>query len=450
MSELRNPLILNHDSTGRELLHIPGYMPPEFEQDSIVDHQPLFAYGYGLGYAEEVESLGPLPLDDRDFGCGVDAPSTELATAPLEMYGRNAGGEFVLRISGSGNGWAGIPVSGQQDTDQGDVSTSPVNYQGQYDAVHVQFDGGNPAQVYLQYEDEQGRDSTSYLNADSTLQFDLRVQQSPTQAFNLSQHCVHPCLGEINFQAFMPAPSEEWSTLKVPLRCLADEGMNYALMNTPFLFFTDGEAEFDLGNVRIVPRSVDPADDALSCEVLAGLPAEELNEEESVIFASEAWNANVEIYTARTGSDWSPVPELINLTVAGNGIETEVSVEYANDLQDTDKGIVIVSGNSQNISAYAANGTLEFELLVDDYANSSGMAIKMESSTSGPDIFLGGPDAYPAGQWHSVSMNVSELGLSDDQLVGIVKPFVILPAWESSQLGVKFRFRNVVLKLNSE
>jgi|GEM_PF-5926862 len=204
-------------------------------------------------------------VDDRDFGCGVDAPSTELATAPLEMYGRNAGGEFLLRLSGSGNGCAGIPVSGQQDTDQGDVSTSPVDYQGQHDAVHVQFDGGNPAQVYLQYEDEQGGDSTSYLNADSTLQFDLRVQQSPTQVFNLSQHCVHPCLGEITFQALMPAPSEEWSTLKVPLCCLADESMKYALMNTLFLFFTDGEAEFDLGNVRIVPRSVDPTDDALSC-----------------------------------------------------------------------------------------------------------------------------------------------------------------------------------------
>jgi len=49
-----------------------------------------------------------------------------------------------------------------------------------------------------------------------------------------------------------------------------------------------------------------------------------------------------------------------------------------------------------------------------------------------------------------VSLNASELGFSSDQLAGVVKPFVVLPAWEDSQMGVKFRFRNVVLKLNSE
>ncbi len=73
----------------------------------------------------------------------------------------------------------------------------------------------------------------------------------------------------------------------------------------------------------------------------------------------------------------------------------------------------------------------------------------MESSTSGPDIFLGGADVYPEGQWHSISLNISDLGLTDDQLMAIVKPFVILPAWDDTQLGVKFSFRNVVLKLNS-
>ena len=436
-------------AVNRVATHIPGYIAPEFEQDSVVGHTPLFPYGYGLSYAEPSESLGPLMLDSRDYGCGLDAPSTDIATSPLEVYGRNSGGEFVLRISGAANGWAGIQVSGQNDTEQGNVSTSPINYQGQYDGVHVQFDGENLAQIYLQYEDELGQDNTQYLNADSTLQFDVRVQQSPTDAFNLAQHCVHPCLGEISFQSFMPEPSDQWSTLKVPLSCMADEGMSFAAMSTPFLFFTGGAAEFDLGNVRIVPRSVDPAEDAFSCADLAGLEAAELMEEASSIFGNETWGADIEVFTARTGSDWSPVPELVTITAVGNGVDTEINVEYASDLEQTDKGVVIVNSTLQNISAYVANGTLEFELYVEDYAdNVSGMVVKMESSTTGPDILIGGPDVYPAGQWHSVSINVADLGLDEEQLKEIIKPFVILPAWTDSQLGVKFSFRNVVLKLN--
>ncbi|MFK7893978.1 MAG: putative glycoside hydrolase, partial [Granulosicoccus sp.] len=430
--------------------HISGYIAPDFEQDSVVGHVPLFAYGYGLSYAEPGDSMGSFVLDARDFGCGLDAPSTDIATSPLEIYGRNSGGEFVLRVSGAANGWSGIEVSGQNDTDQGNVRTSPINYQGQYDAVNVQFDGGNLAQIYLQYEDELGRDSTAYLNADSTLQFDIRVQQSPTDALNLAQHCVHPCLGELSFQSFLPEPSDQWSTLKVPLRCMADEGMSFVAMNTPFLFFTGGATEFDLGNVRIVPRSVDPAEDAFSCEDLAGLDAVELEEDESSIFGNDTWDASLEVFSARTGSDWSPVPELVSISTTGEGVNTEISVEYASNLEETDKGVVIVNGKLQNINAYVANGTLEFELYVEDYAdNVSGMVVKMESSTTGPDIFIGGPTVYPAGQWHSISINIADLGLTEDQTKAIIKPFVILPAWGDSQLGVKFSFRNVVLKLNS-
>lgn len=119
-------------------------------------------------------------MDSRDYGCGQSAPETGLATTPMEVYGKASGGEFVLRVSGADNGWVGIPVSGQEYTDQGSVSTSPINYQGQYDAVNVTFTGSNLAQIYAQYDDEQGQDQYGYLNAESTLQFDIKVYQQPT------------------------------------------------------------------------------------------------------------------------------------------------------------------------------------------------------------------------------------------------------------------------------
>ena len=114
----------------------------------------------------------------------------------MEVYGKASGGEFALRVAGAANGWQGIDVSTQEVTDQGTVSTSPINYQGQYDAVNVTFTGDSAAQVYTQYHDDLGQDSYSYLNAESTLQFDIKMHQLPTENMMLSQHCVHPCLAE--------------------------------------------------------------------------------------------------------------------------------------------------------------------------------------------------------------------------------------------------------------
>lgn len=427
--------------------NIPTYVTPETEQDLDGEHAPLFHYGYGLSYGDESSaSLDSLELDLRDYGCGQDEPDTGVATIPLEIYNRNSGGEFILRISGAANGWSGIPVSNQTVTEQGDVTTTPINYQGQYDAVHVKFDGDNLAQIYLQYEDEQGQDQNSYLNADSTLQFDIRVQQSPTGLFNLAQHCVHPCLGEVKFKDAMPAPSDSWTTMKVPLTCFAEQGMNYSLLNTPFLFFTGGEAEFDLGNIRIVPRSIDPATDALTCEELAGQDKPPLNDAISHILSDEVWSANYSTWTARTGSDWSPVPELITHTVTGTGIDTEIRVVYESEGDPNDKGVFIVNGTLQNLSNYSVSGELQFDLFVESYgSNTQGLVVKMESSDTGPDIFIGGPDVWPAGQWHTVRIPFATLGLNDAQIKEVIKPFVVLPSFGEVQRGTSFRFRNVQL-----
>lgn len=253
-------------------VNMPNYVIPEFEQDIGGEHAPLFPYGYGLSYGSTsegaIDSLDTdnLELDVRDYGCAKEEPDTELATTPFEVFGTASGGEFVMRISGANNNWVGLPVPpAANSVEQGDVTATPFNYQSQYDAVSVAFDGGGAAQVYLQFPDEQGQDFSSYLNADSTLQFDIRMQQMPTKDLRLATHCVYPCVGELDFGSSLPAVSDSWSTLKVPLQCFAEQGMSFSSLNTAFLFFTEGEMQFDLGNVRIVPESVDPALDALAC-----------------------------------------------------------------------------------------------------------------------------------------------------------------------------------------
>ena len=90
-----------------------------------------------------------------------------------------------------------------------------VDYQHQQDAREVSFLGGE-AQIYAQTEDMKGTDRNSYLNAEATLQFDLRMHEYPAEMVNLAMHCEWPCLSEVKLAPVMNAlPPEEWTTLKV-------------------------------------------------------------------------------------------------------------------------------------------------------------------------------------------------------------------------------------------
>ncbi len=248
---------------------IQGYNTPEYEQDIDGEDKPLFDYGYGLSYADKDDraELNTLTLDERKHGCGQSAAETD--PTALEIYGKKSADDFQLRISGSKNKWKPISIPAADELiNQGDVQATSINYQGQYDAVNVKFTGGDLAQVYTQTKDYQGQNKTAYEYADSTLQFDIRMKQSPTQPMKLSQHCVWPCHADIVINDHLPKAGSGWKTIKVPAKCFVEKGMKYSSVNTPLLFSLKGKAEFDLGNVRLVSKGVDAAADALKCAEL--------------------------------------------------------------------------------------------------------------------------------------------------------------------------------------
>ncbi|WP_028864415.1 glycoside hydrolase family 3 protein [Psychromonas aquimarina] len=424
--------------------NIPDYLTPAAEQDISGEHKPLFVYGYGLSYDAVLSSeldLNNLPLDPRDFGCGQNAPDNGTASSNMEIFGRDSSAEFTPRIGGDANGWAGVDVSNGSKTSIGGLTTTPINYKHQQDALNVLFDGKSAAQLYMQTTNGLTLDKNAYANADSTLQFDIRMIKTPAADTKIAMHCEWPCLGEVKMNDFLPAVSNEWSRIKIPLSCFAEKGMDYSLLNTAFLITTAGKAEFDLGEIRFVPRSIDAAPEQLSCASLTEQPLLPLDEPISILW-SDTWSPSVSVWSAHT-TDWSPAADLISIeTVSDNG-ETVVNVSYQAGSPETDKGVVILSGKTQNLTNYAAEGTLQFELLVSDYgANTDGLVVKMEGpASSGPEYFL---PAVPAGKWTAVSVPVNKL-VTDEIIKRIAKPFVILPAWANPQAGVKFSFKNVRL-----
>lgn len=420
--------------------NIPNYTLPDFEQALDADNV-LFAYGYGLTNGEtSTQDLNNLTLDDRSFGCDQTDPSNAgLATNAMEVFSKLATGDHVLRLGDPSN-WNGTD-SVIADTALPNIKTTAINYQHQYDAREVTFLGTGPAQIYVQTVDQKGIDRTSYSNAESTLQFDVKMHEYPSKSVNLGAHCEYPCLSEVKLTSVMNSlPTESWKTIKVPLACFS--GLDFTKINTPFLLYTEGTAHFDLGNIRWVPKSVDAAADAVSCDKLQETLTP-LDETPSNLFVggtfSSTWNAYLGTWTAHSEGDWSPVDGLITTTVSGD----EIDIQYA-DAPAGDKGLVFIQGDPQNLTNYLASGKLEFELYVDSYANNTtGLTVKMEGTKgTGPDHPLGAGLAL--GAWTPVSINLSDLGI-DDKITSISKPFAILPAWGEAQGNVRFKVRNIRL-----
>lgn len=424
--------------------NIPGYQTPATEQDINGEHKPLFSYGYGLSYGGDTASkydLNNLALDPRDFGCGQNAPDNGVATTNMEIFGRDASAEFVARIGGAANGWTGVDVSNGSETSVGGLTTSPINYKHQQDALNVVFDGKNAAQLYMQTVNTLTIDKNAYANADSTLQFDIRMIKVPTAEIKIAMHCDWPCLSEIKINDFLPEISTDWTNIKIPLSCFAGKGMDYSLLNTAFLITTAGKAEFDLGEIRFVPRSIDAATDKLSCESLAEPILAALDEDISNIW-SDTWKPSVSIWSADT-TDWSPAPDLIMAETISDNANTRLNISYKADSPETDKGVVILSAETQNLTNYVATGILQFELLVGDYANNTdGLVVKMESlASNGPEYSL---PIIPVDKWTTISVPVNKL-VNEEIVNKVAKPFVIFPAWANPQAGVKFSFKNVRL-----
>ncbi|WP_417696928.1 glycoside hydrolase family 3 N-terminal domain-containing protein [Psychromonas sp.] len=458
------PMTVCSTTINRHAPNIADYSTPVdgttgilIEQDIEGEHKPLFPYGYGLAYASiETQSvttdLDNIELDERDYGCGQSEPDTDTATVNLEIYGRESSGEFTARISGEANGWAGVEVSNGSETTIGSITTTPINYLHQQDAIHVSFSGESPAQVYLQTSDTNGIDKYSYVNADATLQFDIDMKTAAPESLILSTHCEWPCLGEVAINKALPEAStaneSNWTTIKVPLSCLVDEGMDFSIVNTPFLLYSTEAVEFNLGEIRYVPSSIDTAADAISCDALQedALPPLDSNE----VTVQDTW-LNLSTYQTTT-DDWSTIEGHVTYSEETVNDETILSIVYNATSPESYKGIVNIEGDAQNLSNYV-EGTLTFDLFIENYGEpandgetaTEGLVIKMESENGVGNDYLLPKANYAAGEWHTVTTNINDLNTGSLDITTVNKPLALLASWGSSQAGFSFKVKNIQL-----
>ncbi|MER5264148.1 exo 1,3/1,4-beta-D-glucan glucohydrolase [Actinosynnema sp. NPDC002837] len=229
--------------------------------DADADGDPLFKPGYGLR-SWQTGNLGRLDETSPEFGCsGNNGGGT--ATEDLDLHVRTDIAPYRSYI-GSPDNWSGTELGPDGEAAHSSITVVPADVNVQGDAMKTTWTGTGPGQVYLQ-NPAGGTDLRGYLNANAALVFDVIVHQAPAARTVLSTHCQYPCFAEVNAtNLFTNLPTGVKSTVKIPISCFAQGGLDLENVNTPFLVYTDGTFQASFANVRWTPKAAtDP--DAKPC-----------------------------------------------------------------------------------------------------------------------------------------------------------------------------------------
>ena len=249
---------------------IPDYIPPKFGAP-YTDSNVLFSYGYGLNYSNgskindltllwileigDVVRIKLLPFQQKQWSSLVK----------LDTF-------FIPKMSGKMTNWKEHLLSTERVTQIGSAESSPLNYKHQHDALTIKFGNTFPMQFYIQTPDKKGIDMRDYLAAKSKLEFDISIRSAIPSSLKLASHCVYPCGAIAPISEFLEQVSNgdkgEWLTIRIPLECFANQGVNFSDVNTPLLIYADEAFSFDIGEIRYVPHQESEDDlNTMSCDL---------------------------------------------------------------------------------------------------------------------------------------------------------------------------------------
>ena len=229
-----------HDFKGRLSFSWPKSSADAQLNVGDANYDPLFAYGYGLSYAES-GNVGQLSEDPSL--AGVKAPDLTrlmvagVAQSPWSMYVTDTNGTAQALATSSGNSVSGsVTVIAADDTAQEDMR-------------RVTF--AKPGTFALRTE---AVDLERESNADMAVRFAYRVDQSKGDKLALAGTCAgDDCGGEIDLtQAFKTMQGKGWQTAAIKLSCLSQAGVDMTGLTSPFTLVSSGGFVIGLRDVALV------------------------------------------------------------------------------------------------------------------------------------------------------------------------------------------------------
>ncbi|WP_109809191.1 glycoside hydrolase family 3 protein [Sphingosinithalassobacter portus] len=186
----------------------------------MADYDPLFAFGYGLRYGDD----GDVPTLSEEPG--------------LVSGMRNR--DVFFEKGKTAEPWSFA-------TDSGIARNAVDSATAQEGAVQLRWPDreatlriGGPA-----------LDLTREANADLSLQFTYRLDRAAAGPVWLSMGSGDPAQG-LNAASLFTGTTGSWRTVKVPLRCYADAGIDLSDVAAPLVLRASGPLSFSLSDLRLV------------------------------------------------------------------------------------------------------------------------------------------------------------------------------------------------------
>ncbi|HEY0044134.1 MAG TPA: exo 1,3/1,4-beta-D-glucan glucohydrolase [Allosphingosinicella sp.] len=231
---------VNHDFKGKLSYSWPKRADQTPLNRGDANYDPLFAYGFGLTYADS----GNLARLDETRPAGAPAGADGV------LFGRGAlpaTWSFATREEGG----PASPITGNAGaTGTGNLRIAGVDRRAQEDARRFTWNGSGGASALILAG--QPLDITREANGELSLVFEYRVDAAPTGTVTIGMEDVtFPITG-----ALRGAQAGQWTTLAVPLRCFARGGVDMARLSRPFSIQTAGRLTLSVSDVRIASAAV--------------------------------------------------------------------------------------------------------------------------------------------------------------------------------------------------
>ena len=198
-------------------------------------YDPLFAFGYGLTYADQ-GNLAQLS-EDRPAADG-----TVFARGTLP-----AGWSFDLAEPGG----VAVPVKGNSGTTgAGLVRLASVDRRAQEDARTITWGAAGGT---MRIAADKPVDIAREANAQYSVVVEYRVDVTPTGIVRMGLQCGNNCAGTVPITGILrAAPVGQWTTLTLPLNCFAATGLDPRRVTAPFTLASEGAMTLSISDIRFV------------------------------------------------------------------------------------------------------------------------------------------------------------------------------------------------------
>ncbi len=212
------------------------------------NYDPLFPYGFGLSYSDQ-DNLGSELSEE-----GIKHQAT---TDVLELFKRRPMSPFSIILEGKNNDRADLNGN---IASVSSLTVTAVDRDVQEDARRALWNGNGEGLVAISTPNRQVL--SDYLHSNSSLVFDVKVDEAPQGNARVRIGCGPSCYTEVDITTQLKAIcGQGWKTIKVDLVLFPDAGTDFGLKRTqeelfelvldPFSLVANDRLDLVFANVRI-------------------------------------------------------------------------------------------------------------------------------------------------------------------------------------------------------